>query len=97
MDHLDNAALDAGLARIRRSPGDEGTLSLIVRRPAVGEREVLETGELSLSDGLVGDTWMNRGSKRTEDGTSHPDMQLNIMNTRVIELIAQSPERWPLA
>ena len=40
---------------------------------------------------------MNRGSKRTEDGTSHPDMQLNIMNTRVIELIAQSPERWPLA
>lgn len=31
------------------------------------------------------------------DGTPHPDMQLNLMNVRVIEAIAGSPKRWPLA
>ncbi len=27
----------------------------------------------------------------------HPDKQLNLMNARVIDLIAQDRERWPLA
>lgn len=47
--------------------------------------------------GLVGDTWRARDSSRTEDGSPHPDMQLNIMNARVIALLAQSDDRWPLA
>jgi hypothetical protein len=31
------------------------------------------------------------------DGSPHPDMQLNIMNSRVIALVAGARERWPLA
>ena len=46
---------------------------------------------------MVGDTWNIRGSKRTDDGSSHPDMQLNVMNSRVVALIAQDPDRWALA
>ena len=38
-----------------------------------------------------------RGSSRTDDGSSHPDMQLNIMNARVVALVAQDKSRWPLA
>ena len=72
-------------------------MKLIVRRPAVSEREVLEVGELSVTDGLVGDTWNRRGSARTGDGLPHPEMQLNIMNSRVIALVAQDTERWPLS
>jgi len=30
-------------------------------------------------------------------GQSHPDMQLNVMNARVITLLAQEKERWSLA
>jgi hypothetical protein len=97
MDYLDQSALDAGLDHIRAAPSDEGELSLIVARPAVGERNVLETAELSVIEGLVGDTWSIRSSKRTEDGTAHPDMQLNIMNARVTDLIAGSADRWALA
>jgi hypothetical protein len=89
--------LEAGLDEIRRSPKDEGVLELIVRRPLVDEREVLEEGELHLADGLVGDSWRTRGSSRTPDGSSHPDTQLNIMNARAIALVAQHKERWPLA
>ncbi len=95
--HLDHAALDAGLDHILSAPAEIGELKLIVRRPAEDEREVLDVGELDAESGLVGDTWRLRGSRRTEDGSAHPDMQLNIMNARVTELIAQDPERWALA
>jgi hypothetical protein len=95
--HLSTAELEAGLAHIRQSPRDHGVLDLIVRRPAVNEREVLSEGLLDLRDGLVGDTWKERTSSRTADGSPHPDMQLNIMNARVIALVAQDRARWPLA
>jgi hypothetical protein len=95
--HLTTAELQSGLYEIARSPKDEGTLALIVRRPQVGAREVIDVGELDLNEGLVGDSWRARTSRRTPDGSPHPDMQLNIMNTRVVELIAQGKDRWPLA
>jgi hypothetical protein len=94
---LTTRELEAGLDEIRKSPRDGGVLKLIVRRPAVGQRDVLLQGELDVRAGLVGDTWAVRGSSRTDDGSSHPDMQINIMGVRVIALVAQQPDRWPLA
>jgi hypothetical protein len=95
--HLTMAELEAGLDDIRRSPADSGVLKLIVRRPQVDEREVLEEGELDPVEGLLGDSWKNRSSSRTADGRAHPDMQLNIMNARAIALVAQDKARWQLA
>lgn len=97
MEPLTTAELEAGLDHIRQSPADDGTLELIVRRPAIDQREVLLEGELSLEEGLIGDTWRQRPSKRTPDNSAHPDMQLNVMNARVVALLAQDPERRPLA
>ena len=95
--HLTMEELEAGLDDIRRSPKDEGALELIVRRPSVGERESLTEGELDVAQGLVGDTWRTRGSRRSKDGLAHPEMQINVMNSRVIALVAQARERWHLA
>jgi hypothetical protein len=89
--------LEAGLDEIRRAPRDQGTLRLIVRRPEVNAREVLEEGHLDPAHGLVGDTWGTRGSSRSRSGSAHSDMQLNIMNARAIALVAQSTDRWALA
>jgi hypothetical protein len=89
--------LEAGLDYIRQSPDDNGVLEMIVRRPRTDEREVLEVGELDRTEGLKGDNWSTRGSDLTEDGSAHPDMQLNLMNSRVIALLAQDKERWQLA
>lgn len=97
MKHLTRAQLEDGLEEIRKSPQDDGVLKLIVRRPQENAREILQTGELDLTEGLVGDTWKTRGSSRTVDGSSHPDMQLNIMNSRVAALVAQKENRWQLA
>jgi hypothetical protein len=95
--HLTFEELEAGLDAIHRSPADEGRLELIVRRPRINARETLEEAALDLVEGLVGDTWRTRGSSRTADGSSHPDMQLNIMNARAIALVAQDKARWQLA
>ncbi|HZI47662.1 MAG TPA: hypothetical protein VFD75_07670, partial [Pyrinomonadaceae bacterium] len=66
--HLTAEQLQMDLDHIRRSPSDGGVLDLIVRRPTVNEREVLEQAELDLVEGLVGDTWNRRRSKSTPDG-----------------------------
>ena len=64
MKHLTTSELEAGLADVHQSPKDRGVLEMIVRRPQVGEREILDEGQLDLSDGLVGDSWKIRSSKR---------------------------------
>lgn len=97
MRHLTTEELESGLDEIRRSPKDNGVLKLIVRRPEENEREVLETGELDLIDGLAGDNWKTRGSSSTADGLAHPEKQLNIMNARAAALVAQDENRWKLA
>ena len=89
--------LEAGLEDIRQAPREQGVLEMIVRRPEVDVREVLEEGMLDRDQGLVGDSWKSRGSTRTADGSAHPDMQLNVMNARVIALLAQDRQRWRLA
>ena len=89
--------LQAGLDEIGRSPVDDGTLELIVRRPDVGLREVLAEGELDVADGLVGDNWSRRPSSTTADGSPHPDMQLTLINSRLLALISPDPERRALA
>ena len=95
--HLTAAELTSGLNSIGVSPRDVGVLHLIVRRPRTGARELLEEAELDVEYGLVGDNWRERGSSRTPDGTAHPEMQINIMNSRIVDLIATSRDRWPLA
>ena len=97
VQHLSMTELEAGKDHIRRSPKDNGTLMMIVRRPNVDEREVLNEGELSPAEGLVGDTWKARESGHTPDGSADINTQITIMNARTIALLAQEKERWPLA
>jgi hypothetical protein len=95
--HLTTQELEAGLEEVARSPKNDGVLEMIVRRPQVGAREILDEGQLDVVEGLAGDSWKQRSSKRTADGSPHPDMQLNVMNSRVAALVAQDRSRWHLA
>lgn len=97
LQHVDLTGLDASLDHIRAAPADGGTLELIVRRPAVDEREVLTEARLDVRDGLEGDTWRVRGSSRTPDGGPNPDAQLTLMNARAAAAIAGQRESWGLA
>ena len=83
--------LGSGLALVRAAPRDEGVVELIVRRPAVDEREALEEAELDAESGLLGDSWSRRGRN------PNPKAQLTLMNVRAAALVAGERERWALA
>ena len=95
--HRTLAELNAGLAHVEGAPTDAGELRLIVRRPAVGKREVVAEAQLDVTVGLVGDTWSTRRGWRSKPRAPHPDTQINIMNARAIALVAHTDDRWPLA
>lgn len=97
VEYLSIAELEAGLEQIRQSPSDRGVLKMIVQRPRIDERRMIDRGDLSLSEGLIGDSWKARGSKHTPDGSATLYAQITIMNARCIALLAGSEERWPLA
>lgn len=90
--------LDAGLPTVRQSPTDRGTVEMIVRRPETGQREVLERAELIVGDGMAGDNYLTRENSKAPDGEPHPEAQLNLMNSRAIDLVAAGDrQRWQLA
>ena len=95
--YVETNEIQNALDELGVSPQDSGTVEMIVRRPNHGEREVLQEAKLSTETGLDGDNWLTRGSKNTEDGSAHPGMQIAIMNSRVIQAIAQDKSRWSLA
>lgn len=96
-DYPTETELQAAMNWISQSPQDEGMLEMIVARPNIEQREVLANGQLDPIEGLVGDNWQVRGSKRTDDGSAHPEMQITLMNARAIQTLTPDRGRWPLA
>lgn len=97
MKAKDTEALQNGYDHIKKSPSDQGLLELIVIRPEEDQRLELEAGMLDETKGLIGDNWEARGSSKTDDGSAHPEMQINIMNSRVIDLITGEKSDWKMA
>ena len=95
--HLGLDELQQGLDEIRQAPKDRGILKAIVIRPETDARVSLQRWELSPDGGVHGDNWAKGCWMSLPDGRPHPDVQVTIMNARTIALIAQAPERWPLA
>ncbi len=89
-------AVDSGLDAIRASPENDGRVELIVRRPAVEDREVVDEATIDPELGLVGDNWSVKPSLKT--GAPNPDAQLTVMNARSIALVAgHDRDRWAQA
>ena len=95
--HPSAEELGRRLAAAGASPRDGGRLVAIFARPASGERLPLAEGVLDPVAGLEGDDWRARGSRRTADGRAHPEMQLTLMDVRILAAIAGHPSRFALA
>lgn len=89
--------LNEGIPSIESSPQNAGTLEAIVIRPATDQRQSLASCELSPKGGVHGDNWALGCWKSLPDGSPHPDVQVAMMNSRAIQLIAGESDRWPLA
>lgn len=94
MDASPTTRYDTQLQHVLAAPPDKGRLELIARRPAEGEREVLDTAQLHLDLGLVGDRWAAR-----DVGTTpiYLAAQLTLISTRMLAAIEPDRARWPQA
>jgi hypothetical protein len=97
VQHLSLAEMEAALDHVRAAPREMGTVDLLVRRPEVELREVLEEAVLDPEHGVVGDVWRRKPDRLSPDGNPDPERQLTLMNVRVAALVAVDPERIPLA
>jgi len=90
--------MDAAIDHVAAAPADVGTVELVVARPAVDERLVLDTAELRPGIGLVGDNYLARGSSKPGGGPADPLAELNIMSARALEAVAGTDRSaWPAA
>ncbi len=94
MRDLARTRFDAQLDTVHQAPADHGRLELIVRRPAVDEREVLDEARLDVDAGLVGDRWATRDAAKTP---AYLAAQLTVISTRLLATIEPDRARWSLA
>lgn len=92
--HLTRAELMAGLPDILAAPKDNGMVEAITIRPLSETRQVVQSAQISLAGGVEGDHWAKGCWKSTDDGQPHPDVQICIMNSRCIDLIAGGRDNW---
>jgi hypothetical protein len=97
VEHRSTADMTAALDHLRAAPREHGTLELVVRRPEIETREVLEEAILDPEHGVVGDTWERRASRTTPDNAPELDRQLTVMGIRFAALVAGDADRIPLA
>jgi hypothetical protein len=94
MDEQEGRLFEGCLEHVRAAPADGGIVELIVRRPASGERELLDEAHLDVDGGLVGDRWALRDVDRTP---VYLAAQLTVMSVRALAAIEPDRTRWPVA
>ncbi len=95
---LTKEEIEAGLAAALVSPRDDGTVEMIVSRPAAGERTTPERAHLSRAGGVEGDHWAKGCWRTLPNGGPHPDVQVAISNARALDLFAGGDRsRWALS
>jgi len=86
--HLEMHEMENGLADVLAAPHDQGSLQAIFVRPAENERQSLNQAELSEATGIAGDRWVTDHWQHLPDGSSDPDTQVSLMNSRILTLLS---------
>lgn len=89
--------LEAALDHLRAAPADEGTVTLVVRRPERFEREIVAEAVIDVDDGLLGDNWLSRATSRAIAEGRHRDAMITVMGSRMVGLLADTDEGRALA
>lgn len=95
--HRSTEELQAGVPHILQSPRDGGRVEAIVIRTAIDAREDLASCPFDVGSGAVGDRWVRRFPSPPLPGMSEQNSQVTLMNSRAVNLIAGSRDRWGLA
>lgn len=97
MGHRTTAEIEEHLDVLREAPTEVGTVELVVRRPQIGEREILDEGTLDEAAGMVGDNWLERATSHAIAEGRHLKAQLNVMSARMVRFLAPTEAEQALA
>lgn len=97
MKFVTQPEIDQRLSSVLDSPKDQGTVEMIVVRPFKNQRKTLIHVLFSPEAGVTGDNWKTQCWKKLNDGQSDPDVQVAIMNARMIDMLTDDKAHWPLA
>ena len=89
--------LQQTLGSILEAPRQDGRLEAITVCPATNARRPVDEARLSPEGGLEGDRWQKACWRKLPDGSSDPKVQLSLINSRLLSLIAGSRDRWALS
>ena len=89
--------LHEAYARLPEAPKQNGTVDMIVIRPATNERKELQTVNVSAKRGLYGDAWEKHCGKKLVNGDSNPDLQIAVAYSKLYNLITGGRENWAIA
>jgi hypothetical protein len=89
--HLTPEQLELGLSGVLSSPHDDGLVEMLVVRPDEDQRLTPERVGVSGLFGVDGDHW-----SKGQYGEM-PDIQIAIINSRLLNLVSGGRERWALA
>lgn len=87
--------LDAALPHVLAAPKDKGEIETLCRRPAEGEREFVESLEMTPEDGIIGDRWKWKTWMHLDDGSPDPRVQVCILPKRILDLVWRDRENTP--
>jgi hypothetical protein len=97
MRYMTLSEIEAGVAWVRAAPSDVGSVAALVVRPEVNQRESLTQVMFSPQQGVAGDNWVMDCWKKLPNGESDPEVQVAIMNARMIEVLTRDKNLWPFA
>ncbi len=95
--HITTTGIEKRMDWVLAAPADVGRVEMLVVRPAVNQRESLDQVMFSAQQGVFGDNWLASCWKKLPGGESDPQVQVAIMNARMIEVLTRDKTRWPLA
>jgi hypothetical protein len=94
---LTATGLEAALDHLHAAPHETGRLTLVVRRPQPGTREILDEGVLDEAVGLVGDNWLSRATSHAVAAGRHLDAMVTVMGSRMVGLLGDTDQSRALA
>ena len=81
------ATLDAAIPSILSAPKDGAIIEQLCFRPGFGERKYVDEIGVTAAGGVDGCRWSHSPWLKNEDGTGNPDIQVSILQKRVVDLV----------
>ena len=97
MKYVSLTEMESRLDWVLAAPSNVGRVELLVVRPTVDQRESLNQVMFSPEKGVAGDNWLASCWKKLPSGEPNPEVQVAIMNARMIEVLTKDQSCWPLA